>query len=371
MAHKPNNERYQRQVSLQEFGEIGQQKLQHAKILVVGAGGLGCPALQYLTGAGIGTIGIVDHDIISLSNLHRQTLYSNDDVGLSKANRAAEILTALNPEIEILTYNQYLNTENAIEIIKPFDYVLDGTDNFASRYLINDACVLLNKTLIYGAISKFEGQLAVFNHRTSNETPANYRDLFPSPPGDDEILNCEEAGVLGVLPGIIGTMMASEAIKLIAGIGKPLINMVLNYNLFTNQIYTLSLQANPETRALIPDTTTEFQKKNYRWTCSEADKYQIDLEFFNKLLDNPEVNFIDIRELQERPSINEFNCRRLPMSNFKNNMDSINAETIVLLCQSGTRSLNAAKILSDYYNESKKVYSLEGGVLAWKNLNKK
>jgi len=373
MANKPNSQRYQRQIILKELGERGQQKLQNARALVIGAGGLGSPALQYLSGAGIGTLGIVDHDVISLSNLHRQTLYSTDDIGLSKVNRAAQILTALNPEIEILPYNQHLNAKNAIGILSQFDFILDGTDNFASKYMINDACVLLNKTLIYAAISRFEGQLAVFNHQTSDEIPVNYRDLFPNPPGDNEILNCEEAGVIGVLPGIIGTMMASEVIKLITGIGKPLINKLLNYNSLNNQIYTIDLQSRAETRSLIPKDINEFQKTNYQWLCSNADDYdyQIDLDLFKTLINNPGAMFIDVREINELPIINDFDYINLPMSEFKNNLDKIDSETIILFCQSGKRSLNAARIVSEYYGGTKKVYSLRGGIIEWKNLNER
>lgn len=365
----PNIQRYHRQVILPELGVSGQQKLQNAKVLVMGAGGLGCPALQYLCGAGIGTVGIVDHDIVSLSNLHRQTLYSTDDIGLSKANRAVDILSVLNPEIEILPFNQFLNSENAIDLIAQFDFILDGTDNFATKYMVNDACVLLNKTLVYGAISRFEGQLAVFNHQAADEIPTNYRDLFPNPPGEDEILNCEEAGVIGVLPGIIGTMMANETIKLITGIGKPLINKVLTYNSLNNQIYTIDLLARTETRSLIPVNIIEFQKRNYQWLCSNTDEYQIDLDFFKTLLNNPKASFIDLREADEMPEINEIDCLRLPMSVFKNNLDKISSEVVVLICQSGKRSLGASKIVSEYYGKSKKIYSLKGGVIAWKHLN--
>ena len=171
MAHKQQNPRYQRQTTLKEFGENSQEKLSNSKVLVIGAGGLGCPALQYLAGAGIGTLGLIDHDTVSLSNLHRQVLYSTDDIGLSKALRAADILGALNPEIDIIAYNEQLDPTNAINIIRRFDIVLDGTDNFASRYMINDACVLTNKPLIYGAISRFEGQIAVFNCDAEDGVP--------------------------------------------------------------------------------------------------------------------------------------------------------------------------------------------------------
>jgi adenylyltransferase/sulfurtransferase len=236
-------ERYQRQIILKGFGEEGQQKLLQAKVLVIGAGGLGCPALQYLAAAGVGTIGIVDDDVISLSNLHRQVLYTPDDIDHPKVEVAASKLRQLNPDVNIYPYRIRLEKSNAFEIIRQYDLLIDGTDNFASRYMINDACFLLNKPLIYGAVSQYEGEVAVFSpHFLMGSTRGvNYRDLFPNPPKDGEVLNCAEAGVLGVLPGIIGTMQAAEAIKLITGIGTPLMNKLLTYNVLSQEIYEVSL----------------------------------------------------------------------------------------------------------------------------------
>src|SRR6187200_1774725 len=269
-------ERYHRQIILPEFGEEGQQKLVLAKVLVIGAGGLGCPALQYLTAAGIGTIGIVDDDTVALNNLHRQVLYSVNDIDLSKAERATHILQQLNPGIKIISYNERLENKNALILFKEFDIIIDGTDNFSTRYLINDACVLLNKPLVYGAISQFEGQVSVFNPQPlqsaeSNEA-VNYRDLFPEPPKEGEVLNCAEAGVLGVLPGIIGTMMANETIKLVTGIGEPLIEQLFTYNALNNQVYQLSLSSRKETRSLIPKNEKEFLKTDYEWLCKAPEQ---------------------------------------------------------------------------------------------------
>jgi len=207
-------ERYQRQVLLKELGESGQQKLLAAKVVAIGAGGLGCPALLYLAAAGVGTIGIVDDDTVAIHNLHRQVLYSVNDIGSLKAEKAAVALQRLNPDIKIVAYTQRLTVENALEILGNFDIIIDGTDNFATRYLINDACVLLNKPIVYGAVSQFEGQVSIFNFRLNeNKEAVNYRDIFPHPPKDDEILSCDEAGVLGVLPGIIGTMMQMKLLN--------------------------------------------------------------------------------------------------------------------------------------------------------------
>src|SRR6266498_5008512 len=244
MDKKELYERYQRQIILPEFGEEGQQKLLKAKVLVIGAGGLGCPILQYLAAAGIGIIGIMDDDVVALNNLHRQVLYSVNDIGSSKADRAANILSQLNPKIKIIPYNERLTVQNALSLFNEFDIIIDDTDNFSTRYMINDACVLMNKPLVYGAISRFEGQVAVFNCKTDNEiTTVNYRDLFPNPPREDEVLNCAEAGVLGVLAGIIGAMMANETIKLITGIGVSLTNQLLTYNALNNRVYLLTLPA--------------------------------------------------------------------------------------------------------------------------------
>jgi len=362
-------ERYHRQIILPEFGEEGQQKLLKAKILVIGAGGLGCPALQYLSAAGIGTIGIVDDDVVALNNLHRQVLYSVNDIGLSKAKRAAHILQQLNPEIKIISYNERLATQNALTLIDDFDIIIDGTDNFSTRYMINDACVLLNKPLVYGAISQFEGQVSVFNRQPlmgSNEA-VNYRDLFPDPPKDGEVLNCAEAGVLGVLPGIIGTMMANETIKLITGIGEPLINQLLTYNALNNQVYILNLSARKETRSLIPKNKKEFLQIDYEWLCaSPVQQAEVDSDIFNGMVVKGNIDVIDVRELHEMPAVNEFNHIRIPLAQLADNTSLIKSNTVIAFCQSGKRSLQAAKILSGIFGDSKKIYSLRGGIVEWK-----
>lgn len=364
-------ERYHRQVILPEFGEEGQQKLLEAKILVIGAGGLGCPALQYLAAAGVGTIGIVDDDVVALNNLHRQVLYSVNDIGLSKAKRAAHILQQLNPEIKIISYNQRLATQNALTLIDDFDIIIDGTDNFSTRYMINDACVLLNKPLVYGAISQFEGQVSVFNPHPlkGNNEAVNYRDLFPDPPRDGEVLNCAEAGVLGVLPGIIGTMMANETIKLITGIGEPLIDQLFTYNALNNQVYILHLSARKDTRSLIPKNKKEFLQIDYEWLCaSPVQQAEIDSDIFNGMVAKGNVDVIDVRELHEMPAVNEFNHIRIPLAQLADNTSLIKSDTVIAFCQSGKRSLQAANILSGIFGDRKKIYSLRGGIIEWKKL---
>ncbi|OUL62278.1 HesA/MoeB/ThiF family protein [Flavobacterium sp. AJR] len=203
--------RYNRQMMLPEIGDIGQEKIKQAKVLVIGAGGLGCPILQYLATAGVGTIGIVDFDIIEIHNLHRQILYTEEAVGQAKTLTAKTVVEKLNPLITVIAFEEKLTHENASQIIQDFDIVVDGSDNFKTRYLVNDTCVNLNKTLVYGSILKFEGQVAVFNHNGSK----NLRDLFPKMPDPKDVPNCNLNGVLGTLPGIIGTMMAHETLKLI------------------------------------------------------------------------------------------------------------------------------------------------------------
>ncbi|MEZ7505142.1 ThiF family adenylyltransferase [Flavobacterium sp. Arc2] len=206
--------RYNRQTMLPEIGDEGQGKLKKARVLVIGAGGLGCPILQYIATAGVGTIGIVDFDIIEIHNLHRQILYNEDQVGLPKTTTAKAMVEKLNPLIEVIAFDEKLTLDNASRIISQFDIVIDGSDNFSTRYLVNDTCVALGKTLVYGSILGFEGQLAVFNHQGSK----NLRDLFPEPPNPKDAPNCSFNGVLGTLPGMIGTMMAHETLKLIIGL---------------------------------------------------------------------------------------------------------------------------------------------------------
>ena len=363
------NDRYGRQIILKGFGETGQQKMLEAKVLVIGAGGLGCPALQYLAAAGAGTIGIVDDDVVALSNLHRQLLFNTGDIGFSKAIKAKEALLQLNPTIQIVAYNERLTTENALPIFAVYDIIIDGTDNFATRYLVNDACVLLGKPLVYGAVSQFEGQVAVFNRiDTEGNRTANYRDLFPSPPKEGDVLNCAEAGVLGVLPGIIGTMQANETMKLITGIGKPLSNAIFTYNALSNKVYTVSLPAKAATRLLIPTDEVAFKKMDYEWLCkSELLQPEIDAIQFNEMLNDPSVDIVDVREYDEQPMITGFIHSKIPLGQFKQAMPEFDKDTIIVFCQSGKRSMRAAQWLFDSFGSSKKIYSLKGGILSWIN----
>lgn len=363
-------ERYQRQISLKELGISGQQKLLEAKVLVIGAGGLGCPALQYLAAAGVGSIGIADHDTVALHNLHRQPLYTVHDIGLGKAYAAAAVLQKLNPHIHLIVCEQYLNVQNALDIIDGFDIIIDGTDNFATRYLVNDACVLLGKPLVYGSISQYEGQVAVFNAVKPGgdiKEAVNYRDLFPDPPREGDILTCETAGVLGVLPGIIGSMMACEAIKIITGIGLPLAGRLLCYNALNNQVFEFQVAPAVQTRMLIPANAEAFKAMDYDETCTSAPaSFEIGSDDFRQLLESGNVAVVDVREAGESPAVNEFQHTRISFRDLEAASGTIQEPLVVVFCQTGIRSRKAADLLSGIFGHSKKIYSLKGGIVSWK-----
>lgn len=364
-------ERYHRQIILPGFGEVAQNKLQQAKILVIGAGGLGCPALQYLAAAGVGTVGIVDYDAVDYSNLHRQTLYSASDVGKLKAETAAKKINELNADIKVDVYPIKFDNSNALDIISNYSLVLDGTDNFATRYLVNDACVLLNKPLIYGAVLRFEGQAGVFNLADEAGLKTNYRDLFPQPPLSSEVTSCAEAGVLGVLPGIIGTLQAAEAIKIITNIGEPLCNTIITYNILTNRFYEFSVTPHNKTISLIPKNKAEFADFNYDWFCNSAlGNHEIPASEFDALRTNENAIVIDVREQGEFPPIDEFECINIPLSQISDySISNDAAKIIILICQSGKRSAKALEIMQKKY-AGRRILSLQGGISEWKKLSR-
>lgn len=365
----PSNtyQRYQRQIILEQFGTAAQDKLSLAKVLVIGAGGLGCPALQYLAAAGVGTIGIIDFDLIELTNLQRQTLYTVGDIGKPKAQTAVEKLQAFNPEIKLPFYNIKLTTKNALEIINHYDIVIDGTDNFATRYLVNDACVLLQKPLVYGAILRFQGQIGVFNlvDPKKNHT-TNYRDLFPTPPDPASVLSCSEAGVLGVLPGIIGTMQAAEAIKIITGIGEPLCNTILTYNVLNNRFYDFRILPAKEKKTSFPQNDAGFRNFDYEWFCGYMKLNEITSAEFDSLRKQEELNIIDVRETGELPEVEEFVNKQIPLSKFEEAIKEISIKNkVVIFCQTGKRSLAALKIVKEKFPDAT-AFSLLGGIEDWK-----
>ncbi|RZJ73027.1 HesA/MoeB/ThiF family protein [Flavobacterium sp.] len=357
------NPRYERHYVLKNFGVSAQQKLGGASVLVVGAGGLGCPVLQYLAAAGVGKIGISDGDSVALSNLQRQVLFVTSDVGKPKAKIASERLKNLNPEIEILEFGFHIDNKNAMEIFPKFDIIVDCTDNFASRYLINDACVLLDKPLVFGAIFRYEGQVAVFNLSGETGRKTNYRDLFPIPPNANEAQDCNEAGVLGVLPGTIGTLMANETIKIITGLGSDLRNKLFTINVLDYQNYTLEISPNP--KAKVPENVNAFLETDYEWLCGNKIEGIAGI-FAEDLLDylkSDGILAIDVRENHELPKA-DFAHERFPLSELKNELPDIDSRNIVVFCQSGKRSLEAAKLLRESLPTNTKIAHLKGGIIA-------
>ncbi len=373
MAKLTNAEliRYSRHLVLDEFGLKNQLKLKEAKVLVVGAGGLGCPALLYLSAAGVGTIGIVDHDEVHLSNLQRQVLFTVSDIGKNKALVAAERLSLLNPEIILTSYPIALSRNNALDILKGYDVILDATDNFQTRYLLNDACVLLNKPLVYGSILKFEGHVSVFNMPTKEGTfSANYRDLFPIPPKSDSVPDCEEAGVLGVLPGMIGSIQANEVIKIITGIGQPLTDQLVildALNLELTKISILNKNARNDIKTLIDyeDFCGISVGKNKSLNPEKNVMKEITVEELQELRESgADFQLIDVREPNEYDICN-LDGELIPVSQIPNNVDKISKDKqVVIHCRSGKRSGDTITWLEKNH-DFKNLYNLKGGILAW------
>jgi sulfur-carrier protein adenylyltransferase/sulfurtransferase len=355
--------RFEKQILLSGFGIEAQEKLKLAKVLVIGAGGLGCPALLYLASAGVGTIGICDGDIVAVSNLNRQIIFAESDCNKKKAEVAGNYLKQKYHDINVEIINDYLTKDNALKTISQYDLIIDGSDNFATRYLVNDACVLLRKPLSFGAVFKNEGQVAAFNIKCDNNNySANYRDIFPEPPASNEIYNCRETGVLGVLPGIIGVMMASEAIKIITGFGEVLINKMLFYNLITNSFFETKISKHPLTDNLIPKSEQELLKINYNINCDVKQGISW-AEAFKMKNENPgEVIFLDIREHDEEPKSDDLNCINIPLTILLSDVEKIPREKYLLMfCQTGTRSEKAVTVLGNRY-PGKKLYSVDGGI---------
>jgi adenylyltransferase/sulfurtransferase len=361
-------ERYHRQLILEGFGMAAQEKLAGARVLIAGAGGLGCPALLYLAGAGVGKIGIVDEGMVELSNLHRQVLYSVHDIGKSKVECARRALNRLNPEVEICPLQVRLNSSNCLDVVRDYDIVIDGLDNFQTKYLLNDACALLLKPLIYGAITRFEGQVSIFNV-PSPQGSVNYRDLYPRQPGSEETMSCNEAGVLGILPGIIGSFQAAECIKLITGIGVPLVNKLLTYNALTSEIYTIGLSPSGTGSTLIPRNEAQFSARDDRLSCAPGGAVvEIDSAQFCALIKDGEAVVVDVRGPGERPVLKGIGHLQIPLPQLSERHSEIKQDTVVFVCQSGQRSLTAASRFSRLHPGSKDIYSLKGGVNGLKSL---
>jgi len=353
-----NEQRYTRQTILKGFGEEGQQKLTEAKVLVVGAGGLGVPVLTYLNAMGVGTIGIVDDDIVSLTNLHRQVLYTEANVGKSKVASAIKTLQLQNSATELIGHETFLCVENALEIIQSYDIIVDATDNFPARYLINDACIILNKPLVYGALHGYEGQVSVFNHR---EGPT-YRCLFPDMPKEDEVPNCNEHGVLGIIPGIIGNLQALETVKIITGVGDVLSGELLLYNGLSQTLQKIKFKPVAVNRNI-----TKLQTE-YEFACSDT-LQSIDSKAFEQLMANENIQIVDVRTETEYSVIHLKNSVNIPLADLETRIDelSLNAP-IYFICQSGIRSRKAiltlqnAKLKEDLINVSGGMNNLKNHV---------
>jgi sulfur-carrier protein adenylyltransferase/sulfurtransferase len=359
--------RYGRHLIIPEVGLEGQRRLKSASVLIIGAGGLGSPLAFYLTAAGVGRIGIVDFDVVDLSNLQRQILHTTKDVGRSKLESAREKLESLNPNVKIETYEMRLTSENALDLIKEYDIVVDGTDNFPTRYLVNDACVFLKKPNVYGSIFRFEGQVSVFY---ADKGPC-YRCLYKEPPPPGLVPSCAEGGVLGVLPGIIGTIQALETIKLILGIGEPLIGKLLLFDALKMKFRELKLRKDPEC-PVCGENPTVKELIDYEAFCGvtpEQILHQSGLEITpeelkEKLENGEDIILIDVREPVEYEINRIEGSKLIPLSKLPEKVNELDqTREIVLYCKMGGRSARAVQLLREL--GFTRVKNLAGGIDAW------
>ncbi|HEX6430075.1 MAG TPA: molybdopterin-synthase adenylyltransferase MoeB [Niastella sp.] len=361
--------RYNRHIIIPEFGLAAQQKLKAAKVLVVGSGGLGSPVLLYLAAAGIGTIGIVDFDVVDDSNLQRQVLFGVNEIGKPKVEAAKQRLQALNPHIEYVLYNTQLTSQNALDIIKDYDVVADGTDNFPTRYLVNDACVLLGKPNIYASIFQFEGQVSVFNYRHANgDLGPNYRDLYPTPPPPGLVPSCAEGGVLGVLPGIIGSLQALEVIKVITGVGEPLAGRFYIFDALSFESRTFNISRRDD-NPLNGKNPTITQLIDYEQFCgvSAVEKPVKEITpaaLYELQVKGEPFQLIDVREPYEYDIVN-IGAELIPLSTVAEQADKISKDQPVIVhCKMGGRSAKAIRELEEKYGFTN-LYNLKGGIIAY------
>lgn len=362
MLEKKEKERYNRHLLLDKVGMEGQLKLKAAKVLVIGAGGLGCPILQYLTAAGVGNIGVIDFDTVDISNLQRQILFTENDLGKNKAEVAVKRLSQLNGMVSFDVFTDRLTTNNAIELFEMYDIVIDGTDNFSTRYLVNDASVLTNTPLVYGSIYLFEGQVSVFNYKGG----PSYRCLFPTPPKHGSVKNCNEIGVIGVLPGVIGTQQANEAIKIILEIGEPLNGKLMLYDALKASYITISVEKSEEQIDKVLANKAKFESFDYDLFCGvEKDvsysSDEISLEELDTYKNNAKVQLIDLREEWEEPVFEAENKIRITMSDLIEKIKDIKKEgKVILLCQTGARSFQVKTLLEKQFGFSNLIVLKEG-----------
>ena len=369
---KEETERYARHLMLPEVGMAGQKRLKNASILLIGSGGLGSPLAMYLAAAGIGKLGIVDQDKVDHSNLQRQIIHGTEDVGRPKIDSARESIHAINPHVEVETYSTFIKSHNALELIAPYDLVIDGTDNFATRYCVNDACVLLGKPNVYGSIFRFEGQASLF---WAKEGPC-YRCLYPEPPPPGSVPSCAEGGVLGVLPGIVGLIQATEAIKLIVGEGEPLIGRLLLFNALEMRFKELKLRKDPAcpicgTNPSITELIDydEFCGVPQEEPPAPAPGLEVDVLQLKKEMDaNLPLIVLDVRETYEQDIARLDNTLDIPMAQVPTRLAEIDPNAhIAVLCRSGQRSANVQVFLIK--QGYKNVRNITGGILAWADHN--
>jgi molybdopterin/thiamine biosynthesis adenylyltransferase/rhodanese-related sulfurtransferase/molybdopterin converting factor small subunit len=360
--------RYSRHLIMPEVGMEGQLKLKNAKVALIGTGGLGAPLGMYLAAAGIGRIGLVDFDVVDFTNLQRQVIHGTKDVGRKKLDSAADTMLDINPFVEIDRFETALTSENALDILKDYDYVVDGTDNFPTRYLVNDACVLLGKPNIYGSIFRFEGQATVFAY----EGGPCYRCLYPEPPPPGLVPSCAEGGVLGILPGTVGLIQATETVKLILGIGEPLVGRLLLYDALAMRFRELKLRRNPEC-PMCGDHPTITKLIDYQQFCGMPNQVneaapvegEIDpVEVKAKIDRGDQFVLIDVREPHEYQICKIPYAKLIPLGDLPKRVNELNsADEIVAHCKSGTRSAKAVDFLKQA--GFKKVRNMKGGILAW------
>lgn len=360
--------RYSRHLIMPEVGVEGQQRLIDSKVLCIGAGGLGSPLALYLAAAGVGNLGILDFDVVDFSNLQRQIIHSEMNVGTLKVDSAKERLEELNSDINITTYNERLSSENSLEIFRGYDLVIDGTDNFATRYLVNDTCVLLGIPNVYGSIFRFEGQVSVFDAKRG---PC-YRCLYPEPPPPGLVPSCAEGGVLGILPGIIGTMQAAEAIKIIIGKGSHLIGRLLFLDVMDMKIDELILRKDKNCPICSENATIkelidyeEFCGLNRGEEQDDSADMEISVDEFKEIKDaNKEFVLLDVREDHEYDICNFDDAKLIPLGELSSRVNELDtADEIVVHCHHGMRSLQATRLLRGM--GFKKSKSLSGGIDAW------
>lgn len=361
--------RYNRHIIIKEFGLEAQKKLKAARVLVIGSGGLGSPALLYLAAAGVGTIGLVDFDVVDDSNLQRQVLFGVNEVGRPKVEAAKQRLQSLNPFINLEVHNVQLTSANALELISKYDLVADGTDNFPTRYLVNDACVMLGKPNVYASIFQFEGQLSVFNYRDAKgELGPNYRDLYATPPPPGLVPSCAEGGVLGVLPGIIGSLQALEVIKVITGVGDVLSGRFFVFDALTFETRTFKLARNPA-NPLNGTNPTIHQLIDYEEFCGlktvqRAVKEITVNELYQWQVSGDDFQFIDVREPHEYDIVN-LGALLIPLGDIEAQAGRIDRHRkVVIHCKTGNRSAKAIRALEDKFGFDN-LYNLKAGILGY------